>query len=333
MGGVQINEELLADSAYFADEGRRAELRAMFKFDERRVILGEGALAGLAEECARLGGGRVFLIHDPGIPALAAAVRSALDDLEVVGRYSEIAPNPSVASVDDCARVLAEAEGFFDFYLKQLCGENDTNSDRGRRAILRAMGEAVRKTNDEVMLDRCAQQTALVLRVSAEAVRAEFGKLKVRPRQAEPEPIPAAEPLARPDAMEFWLLRLLFEKDTNTKWLADHLELEWIGHADVREIVSRKLASEGSSAPALLNELDEPKSALLTEALSDQQPMNNTARELSDFTKRLRARHIDGRLARLTQQLAQPGISQEDQTRLMSERRDWLRRKAEPVAA
>ena len=110
MGGVQINEELLADSAYFADEGRRAELRAMFKFDERQVILGEGALAGLAEECARLGGGRVFLIHDPGIPALAAAVRSALDDLEVVGRYSEIAPNPSVASVDDCARVLAEAE-------------------------------------------------------------------------------------------------------------------------------------------------------------------------------------------------------------------------------
>ena len=58
-----------------------------------------------------------------------------------------------------------------------------------------------------------------------------------------------------------------------------------------------------------------------------------TTRELSDFTKRLRSRHIDGRLARLTQQLAQPGISQEDQARLMSERRDWLRRKAEPVAA
>jgi DNA primase len=271
-----------------------------------------------------------------------AAVSRSLDGLLEAGLAVRVMTVPAPHDPDSFIREkgadafrarLAEAEGFFDFYLKQLCGENDANSDRGRRAILRAMGEAVRKTNDEVMLDRCAQQTALVLRVSAEAVRAEFGKLKVRPRQAEPEPIPAAEPLARPDAMEFWLLRLLFEKDTNTKWLADHLELEWIGHADVREIVSRKLASEGSSAPALLNELDEPKSALLTEALSDQQPMNNTTRELSDFTKRLRSRHIDGRLARLTQQLAQPGISQEDQTRLMSERRDWLRRKAEPVAA
>ena len=110
MGGVQINEQLLADSEFFADEDRRAELVAMFKFDERRVILGEGALDGLAAECERLGAGRVFLIHDPGIPALADLVRAALADLEVVGSYSEIAPNPSVASVDDCARVLATAE-------------------------------------------------------------------------------------------------------------------------------------------------------------------------------------------------------------------------------
>ncbi|MEE3259426.1 MAG: iron-containing alcohol dehydrogenase [Candidatus Latescibacterota bacterium] len=110
MGGVQINEELLANSAYFAAEDRRAELGAIFKFDQRRVILGEGALAGLAEECVRLGAGRVLLIHDPGIPALTEQVRSALSDLAVVGSYSEIAPNPSVASVDDCARVLAAAE-------------------------------------------------------------------------------------------------------------------------------------------------------------------------------------------------------------------------------
>ena len=110
MGGVQINGELLAGSAYFGDEVRRAELGAMFKFAERRVILGEGALAILPNECARLGAGRVFLIHDPGIPALVEAVRDALDSLELVGEYSGIAPNPSVASVDDCARVLAEAE-------------------------------------------------------------------------------------------------------------------------------------------------------------------------------------------------------------------------------
>jgi alcohol dehydrogenase len=110
MGGVQINEELLAGSAYFADEGRRAELAALFKFAERRVILGEGALNGLAEECVRLGAGKVLLIHDPGIPALAEQVQAALNELEIVGIYSEIAPNPSVASVDRCAKTLTAAD-------------------------------------------------------------------------------------------------------------------------------------------------------------------------------------------------------------------------------
>ena len=105
---------------------------------------------------------------------------------------------------------------------------------------LRAMGEAARKTNDEVTLDRCAQQTALALRVSAEAVRTEFGKLKIRVRGAVSEPVP--EPMTRPDAHEIWLLCLLFAEDSGANWLADHLELEWIGNAGVREIVSRRLA-------------------------------------------------------------------------------------------
>jgi len=83
----------------------------------------------------------------------------------------------------------------------------------------------------------------------------------------------------------------------------------------------------------LVNELGGPLAALLTEALADQRPVNDAARELTDLARRLRDRHIDDRLARLTQQLAQPGISPEEQARLMGERRDWLRRKAKPVAA
>jgi DNA primase len=271
-----------------------------------------------------------------------SAVARSLDGLLEAGLAVRVMTVPAPHDPDSFIREkgadafrarLAEAEGFFDFYLKQQCGENDANSDRGRRAILRAMGEAVRKTNDEVMLDRCAQQTALVLRVSAEAVRAEFGKLKVRPRPTAPEPAPVTEPLARPDAMEFWLLCLLFAEGTETAWLTDHLELEWIGHPEVREIVSRRLAAEEGSAAALVNELGGPLAALLTEALADQRPVNDAARELTDLARRLRDRHIDDRLARLTQQLAQPGISPEEQARLMGERRDWLRRKAEPVAA
>ena len=198
---------------------------------------------------------------------------------------------------------------------------------------MRAMGEAARKTNDEITLDRCAQQTALALRVSAESVRTEFGKLKIRVRGNMSEPAP--EPMMQPDTHEFWLLCLLFAEDSGANWLADHLELEWIGNAGVREIVSRRLAVEAGGAWAgaamLVSELDTPTSALLTEALADKRPVDNPARQLTELVQRLRDRHIDRKLSHLTQQLARPDLSMDDQSRLMNERRDWLRRKAEPI--
>ena len=110
MGSVQINEDLLSSSAYFAAASRRAALAELFEFRDRRVVFGAGALAQLADECVRLGAGRVLLIHDPGIAPLVDLVRQALDGLDLVGTYSEIAPNPSVQSVDACAHALAAAD-------------------------------------------------------------------------------------------------------------------------------------------------------------------------------------------------------------------------------
>ena len=111
MDTVQVNEELLAGAAYFAGEERQRELREFFKFDQRRVILGNGALATLGEECGRLGAKRVLLVHDPGVPVLAEKVREALGGggIEVVGVFDGIAPNPGVENVAACARAIGEA--------------------------------------------------------------------------------------------------------------------------------------------------------------------------------------------------------------------------------
>ena len=76
-----------------------------------------------------------------------------------------------------------------------------------------------------------------------------------------------------------------------------------------------------------------PTSALLTEALADKRPVDNPSGQLAELVQRLRDRHIDRQLSGLTQQLARPDLSMDDQSRLMGERRDWLRRKAEPIAA
>lgn len=111
MDTVQVNEELFAGAEYFVGEERQRELREFFKFDQRRVILGNGALATLGEECERLGARRVLLVHDPGVPGLAEKVREALGrgGIGVVGVFDGIAPNPGVGNVAACARVIGEA--------------------------------------------------------------------------------------------------------------------------------------------------------------------------------------------------------------------------------
>ena len=51
MGQIQVNEELLAGSAFFAGQENLEQLKSVFKFAQRRVLLGDGALEMLGGEC------------------------------------------------------------------------------------------------------------------------------------------------------------------------------------------------------------------------------------------------------------------------------------------
>ncbi len=106
---MQINEGLLEGSAFFADKNNLEELRRVFKFDERRVILGESAVGMLGEECERLGGKKALLVRDPGVEALAVHIENALraGHIELVGQYDGVVSNPTVESVGHCAEVIA----------------------------------------------------------------------------------------------------------------------------------------------------------------------------------------------------------------------------------
>ena len=110
MADIRINEGLLAEVSYFADERRRRRMIEFFGFEQRRVVFGEGALHTLGQECARLGAERIFLVRDPGIEALEAPVRAALGEVEVVGLYDDIVPNPTVESVDRFAAAMGTVE-------------------------------------------------------------------------------------------------------------------------------------------------------------------------------------------------------------------------------
>ncbi|MFH1570655.1 MAG: iron-containing alcohol dehydrogenase, partial [Gemmatimonadota bacterium] len=105
---IEVNEELLEESEFLDDPEQQDELRRMFKFDQRRVLLGVGACAALGEECRRLGARRALLVRDPAVKRLGEAVRQALQQggVEVVAEYTAVVANPTTASVDDLAAVV-----------------------------------------------------------------------------------------------------------------------------------------------------------------------------------------------------------------------------------
>ncbi|MBC8325121.1 MAG: DNA primase [Verrucomicrobia subdivision 3 bacterium] len=276
----------------------------------------------------------VILCFDSDTAGQTAAVRSldGLLDSELAIRVMTVpAPHDPDSFIRekgaDAFRALMEAApGFFDFYLQYLVTENDTGSDRGRQAVIRAMGEAVRKTHDAVLLDRVVQQTALAVGASAEAVHAEFARLPKervnRPREEEVSPaVISTEP---PSRKEEWLLRLAFHEAEGAvygEWVAAQLNPEWVEHVGVRHILERAPAL-GMNAGALVPELDEANARLLTGALAADDPIPNPATQLADLVSRLRARYLDRRLAELTRLTAQPNLPEAELLCVLEEQKE-----------
>ncbi|HXR05944.1 MAG TPA: toprim domain-containing protein, partial [Candidatus Acidoferrum sp.] len=264
----------------------------------------------------------VILCFDSDSAGGNAAVRS-LDSLLACGLAVRVASIPEPHDPDSYikefggpafAALIQNARGFFEFYLDRLCAANDLAGDRGRRAVSEAMSEAVHKTGSAVLLDTYAQKTALRLGVSAESMRQEFKK---RPRSSatgdEPQEQDAGSAV-RPSAQEAGLLRLLLENDSLLDWIAAHLDLEWLAHPVVREIVAGRLRLEQTQSwpglAAWLSEMDNPACRnLITELLVDNRPLPDPEVLLKGSStrdgvvKNLRDTFIDRQLAALNQRL------------------------------
>lgn len=241
-------------------------------------------------------------------------------------------------------QLIQNAEGFFDYYLKRLCATNDGSTDKGRLAILRSMAEAVHKTGNVVLIDKYAQKTALQLGVSADAVRAEFKKLRVRGTRFRPdneeshelESSGQEEELPRPQTHEFWLLKLLFLHDDLVPWCAEQLRLEWIQHPLVREAVQKRIEKFAddtwSSLAAFLDTCENPAlRSLITEAATDERPLPNPPQQLADVVQRLRNQFIDRQLAALIHQAAQPDVDDVRRLEFLRQQQELRVLKRQPV--
>ena len=297
----------------------------------------------------------VVLCFDSDTAGQQAALRS-LDDLLASGLAIRVVVIPQPHDPDSFIRengaesfrkLIDDAPGFFDFLINYLCQIHDADSDRGRVNIVKAMREAVQKTNNPVLIDTYAQKLSHRLGVAADAVRTEFAKRKrtfqrVEPELAEEEiPIPEDElPLPKLSPVEFWLLKLALFGETPVEWLESHLDLQWVGHHGVREILQQHFALIAENPDAGLPELlavlpSEPFRKLATESVADGRNIPNPDRQLKDIVLRLRNQFIEARLAEIQRDLSPGSTDEERWPELISERnalKDLITHPLEPLA-
>lgn len=288
----------------------------------------------------------VVLCFDSDKAGQAAAVR-VLDSLIGSGLAIKVAVLPSGHDPDSFIRdngaeafrkLIESAEGFFDFYLNRLCAENDLKSDKGQVTVVKAMAAAVHKTGNLVLVDKYAQKTALRLGVTPDSTRKEFMRQPaVHGRSDNPRNDPSTPtPVARPSVHEFWLLKLAFFSHESRQWLADHLQLDWVQHPAVRQILELWLGSNPTSTdetlPALLSEVDPQTKSLATEAITENRPIPNPEQQLNDVVLRLRNQAIDLQIAALTHQASQPDVSDSQRAGWMREQLALRAAKRQPLA-
>jgi len=353
--GLDKSKRAILDAGFAIVCEGQLDLIACFMAGVQNIIAPQGT--AFTEQHARILKryvDEVVLCFDSDNAGQNAAVR-ALDSLLASGMAVRVAVVPAPHDPDSFIKehggiafknLINGAEGFFDYYLNRLCATNEVTTDKGRLAVLHSMAEAIHKTANSVLIDTYAQKTALRLGVSPDAVRAEFKKIaRARPpapAAAEPdEMIPdeeSAADLPPPSTHEHWLLKILLLDEEAASWLAFHLDLNWLQHPAVRNIVSRRLAlqAEGNwqGAAAFLGDCEtEAVRSLITAAIADDRQIPNAPQQLADIVLRLRNQFIEREVAALTQRAAQPDISDADKLTLLQRQAELRQLKRQPLAA
>jgi DNA primase len=350
--GLDKSRRVILDAGYAIICEGQLDLIACFMAGVQNVVAPQGT--AFTDQHARILKryvNEVVLCFDSDEAGQNAAVRS-LDHLLASGLAVRVAIVPAPHDPDsfiktnggEAFRKLVEnAEGFFDYFLKRLCTRNDGNSDKGRNTILRGMAEAVHKTNNTVLVDAYAQKTALRLGVSTEAVRAEFKKVPSSQFQApgsEPDAsTSSAEPetLNRPSPPELHLLKLLFLHEELVAWTALHLDANWISDPRARQIVTRRLAAQKAETwknpAAFLDECEAPETrALVTEVVAEDRKIPNPEQQLADVVLKLRNQFLDRQIVALTQKVSQPEMDEARRIELLREQQALRERKRAPLA-
>jgi DNA primase len=350
--GLDKSKRAILDAGFAIICEGQLDLIACFTNGVHNIVAPQGT--AFTEQHARIikrYANEVVLCFDSDNAGQTAAVR-ALDHLLASGLAVRVAVVPAPHDPDSFIKanggaafndLINNAKGFFDYYLNRLCATNDITSDKGRLVILKSMAEAVHKTGNSVLVDTYAQKTALRLGVAVESVRAEFKKNPApqsAPRANEEESFESGEPeveIAPPSPIELHLLKLLLLHDELVATAALNLDVNWILHPHVRQIVDLRFAAQEHETWHNLAEfLDSCESAeprnFITEAVTEDRKIPNPETQLADMTLKLRNQFLDRQIGALTQKISQPQLTDDEKLALLREQMKLKEQKRQPLS-
>ena len=358
--GLDKSKRALLDSQFAVVCEGQLDLIACFMAGVQNVVAPQGtAFTADHARILRRYVEEVVLCFDSDEAGQNAAVRS-LDSLLASGLAVRVATLPSSHDPDSFVKefgadalkqLIEKAEGFFDYYLNRLCTTNDVASDKGRLAVLRAMGEAVHKTANGVLIDKYAQKTALRLGVTPDAVRTEFrklskGKTHPRPQTAEgAEETSAPQPSMPVPVTELWLLKMMLSHEDFVPWIAQRIDFAWLQHPAARRIVETRISAQRenswNSVASFLDKLDDEESRnLVTDAASDPKKIEDPEKTLKGdpshgdkrgILERLRDEFLDRELTVLQQRANNPETSDSERLELLKKQQELRSQKRKPI--
>jgi DNA primase len=297
----------------------------------------------------------VVLCFDSDSAGQNAAVR-ALDSLLASGLAIRVATVPAPHDPDSFIKanggpafkqLIEQAEGFFDYYLTRLSVTNETNTDKGRLAVLHGMAEAVHKTGNVVLIDTYAQKTALKLGVAPEAVRAEFKKFRRSQREA---PVSQENEVTASNATpvpltERWLLHFMLTNEELLSWIVERLDLRWIRHSTTNQIAGACMnavqANSWTGATGLLDAHEDGEiRQLITEIVTEPVTLTDPETKLKGdpghtdkrgILEKLRDEFIESEMAALRQRASLPETADEERVDLLRKREELRALKRQPV--
>jgi hypothetical protein len=169
-------------------------------------------------------------------------------------------------------------------------------------------------------------------------VRLEFRKSSGPAGRTEHREAEAAiEPAAPPSATELWLLKLILLHEDQAGWLAEHLDLAWIQHPGVRQVLTRRLdahaRAEWTGAAGLLSELnDAGLRSLVSQVLAEARPIPRPEEQLRDIVLRFRNQALEREIAALLAQTGSPSTVEAEHVGLLQRMQELRRSKSQPLA-